>query len=314
MLKNYFITALRNLFRNKIYSFINIAGLSLGLACAMLIILYVKDEVSYDRFHKNLDNIYRLVAKGEMASPDGNQVRQMGITGYVQGPKFTATTPEIKSFVRVMHRTWDIKTRSDVQSQSILIADSNFFSVFSFPLLEGNPKTALLSPNDVVISEDIAKRQFGTKNALGKIIVLKRDTQFIPFRVSGVAKRCPQNSSLQFEIVAPLQVPAGAEQTEYAWGQFMLVTYVVLTPNANAKVVDEKMKKTLENDPDERIQKLFKQAKEQRASFSYMLQPFSKIHLDADVSREDIYAASDPIYSYILSGIAFFILIIACIN
>jgi putative ABC transport system permease protein len=136
MLKNYFKTAFRNLSRNRVYSVINIVGLSLGLACAMLIILYVKDEVSYDRFHRNLKNIYRLVAKGEMASPDGNQVRQMGITGYVQGPKFTAATPEILSFVRLMHRTWDIKTENEVQSQSILIADSNFFSVFSFTLLE----------------------------------------------------------------------------------------------------------------------------------------------------------------------------------
>jgi putative ABC transport system permease protein len=314
MLKNYFKTAFRNISRNRVYSVINIVGLSLGLACAMLIILYVKDEVSYDRFHRNLNNIYRLVAKGEMASPDGNQVRQMGITGYVQGPKFTAATPEILSFVRLMHRTWDIKTENEVQSQSILIADSNFFSVFSFPLLEGNPKTALLSPDGVVITEDIAKRQFGTMDALGKIIVLKRDDQFMPFKISGVAKRCPQNSSIQFEIVAPLKVPAGAEQSEYAWGQFMLETYVVLAPNAKVKAVEEKIKKIYENDRDERIQKIHKESKKQHVTDSYVLQPFSKIHLDTEVSREDIYAASDPIYSYILCGIAFFILIIACIN
>jgi putative ABC transport system permease protein len=314
MLKNYFKTAFRNLSRNRVYSVINIVGLSLGLACAMLIILYVKDEVSYDRFHRNLNNIYRLVAKGEMASPDGNQVRQMGITGYVQGPKFTAATPEILSFVRLMHRTWDIKTENEVQSQSILIADSNFFSVFSFPLLEGNPKTALLSPDGVVITEDIAKRQFGTMDALGKIIVLKRDDQFMPFKISGVAKRCPQNSSIQFEIVAPLKVPAGAEQSEYAWGQFMLETCVVLAPNAKVKAVEEKIKKIYENDRDERIQKIHKESKKQHVTDSYVLQPFSKIHLDTEVSREDIYAASDPIYSYILCGIAFFILIIACIN
>jgi putative ABC transport system permease protein len=314
MIKNYFKTAFRNLSRNRVYSFINIAGLSLGLACAMLIILYVKDEVSYDRFHANLNNIYRLVAKGEMASPDGNQVRQMGITGFVQGPKFASATPEILSFVRLMHRTWDIKTGNDVQSQSILIADSNFFSVFSFPLLKGNPRTALLSPDGVVISEDIAKRQYGTTDALGKIIVLKRDDQFIPFKITGIAKRCPQNSSIQFEIVAPLRVPAGAEQSEYAWGQFMLETYVLLAPNAKQGAVEEKIRKIYDNDTDERIQKIHKESKQQRVSDSYVLQPFSKIHLDTEVSREDIYAASDPIYSYILCGIAFFVLIIACIN
>ncbi|HYV55424.1 MAG TPA: ABC transporter permease, partial [Chitinophagaceae bacterium] len=163
MIKNYFKTALRNLLRNKIYSFINVAGLSIGLACAMLIILYVKDEVSYDRFHANGKNIYRVIL-GAMG-PNAN-AQKMGITGYFQGPKFTEKIPEIKSFVRVSGGYQDIKIGTEIKGQPLHYADTNFFSVFSFPLLQGDPKTALSQPNSIVISEDVAKEQFGTKQAL----------------------------------------------------------------------------------------------------------------------------------------------------
>src|ERR1700742_575905 len=111
MFKNYFKTAFRNLARNKVYSFINIAGLSIGLACAMLIMLYVKDEVSFDRFNENVDNIYRIAKK----SSDKNE---NGYTGYLQGPRFTQNVPGIKSFVRVQSSTEDIKKGNDVQEQN----------------------------------------------------------------------------------------------------------------------------------------------------------------------------------------------------
>src|SRR5437868_8952523 len=158
MVKNYFKTAFRNLQRNKVYSFINIAGLSLGLACAMLIMLYVKDEVSYDHFHKNSGYIYRIVNRG--IKPDGS-VEGIGTsTGYFQGPKFAAGTPEIKSFVRYQDNIRDIKSGGEIRSQQVYYTDSSFFSAFTFPLLSGDPKTALKEPNAVVISEDMAKKEF----------------------------------------------------------------------------------------------------------------------------------------------------------
>src|SRR6476659_10075463 len=122
MLRNYFKTAFRNLARNKVYSFINIAGLSIGLACAMLIMLYVKDEASFDRFHKNVNNIYRIVSE--------RKKNKISATGLLQGPRFTQNIPGIKSFVRVYSRYEVIKIRNDVQSQNLLYVDSNFFSVF----------------------------------------------------------------------------------------------------------------------------------------------------------------------------------------
>src|SRR5580698_1407949 len=154
MLKNYFKIAWRNLTRNKIYSFINIAGLSIGLACAMLIILYVKDEVSYDRFHKNVNQIYLVAVKGHFSRGPNNFVNYMSVSGYLQGPKFKAAIPEIQGFVRFQGNHLDMKNGMDIVSQEVKYVDSNFLSVFSFPLLHGNPKTALLNPHSVVLSED----------------------------------------------------------------------------------------------------------------------------------------------------------------
>ena len=188
MLKNYFNVALRNLLRNKIYSFINIAGLSIGLACAMLIILYVKDEVSYDRFHTNVNNIYRIVTQG--IDKNGGKGRKDPNTGYLQGPRFAQNIPEIKSFVRVQSGNEDIKTGTEVKDQDLLYVDSSFFAVFSFPLISGNRQTCLKDPHSIVLSEDAAKKQFGTTDAVGKIVMLKDDSVFVPHKVTAVAKKC----------------------------------------------------------------------------------------------------------------------------
>ena len=133
MIRNYLITALRNLSRNKIYSLINMAGLSIGLACAMLIILYVKDEVSYDRFHSNAGNIYRIVTQA--IDKNGGKGRKDPNTGYLQGPRFAQNVPDIKSFVRVQSGEKNVKTGTEVKDQELLYVDSVFFDVFSFPLI-----------------------------------------------------------------------------------------------------------------------------------------------------------------------------------
>jgi putative ABC transport system permease protein len=310
MFRNYFKTAFRNLLRKRIYSFINIAGLSLGLASAMLIILYLKDEVSYDRFHANANHIYRIFEQA--TSPDG-RVQKMGITGDIQGPLFTSKIPEIKSFVRVQGGYCDIKTGTEINPQPLLIVDSNFFSLFSFPLLGGSPKTALLQPNAVVISEDAAKKYFGSTAALGKTILIRTNDQFKPYNVTGVSKRCPQNSSLQFDLLLAKQVSAELEHGDQGWTSFFLNTYVLLDPNADIKKVETRMTKIFEEDAPELIKRM---EQESHAKFngSYMLQPFINIHLNNSIDRYDISRASNLTYSYILSCIAIFILLIACIN
>ncbi|MEP7373284.1 MAG: ABC transporter permease, partial [Chitinophagaceae bacterium] len=224
MIKNYLKTASRNLARNKVYSFINIAGLSIGLACAMLIMLYVKDEVSFDRFHKNVNHIYRIARKS-----NGN----IGATtGFLQGPRFTQNVPGIKSFVRVQGGVEDIKKGTEVQEQGgVLHVDSNFFSVLTFPLLSGNPATCLTEPHSIVLAEDAAKKYFATTDAVDKVLMVKEDTSFVPYKVTAVAKRSPQNSSLQFDALLPFKVSGADAKDTHNWFNSFLTTFVVLDDN-----------------------------------------------------------------------------------
>ncbi|HEY9259742.1 ABC transporter permease [Chitinophaga sp.] len=310
MLRNYLIAAFRNFFRSRVYSIINIAGLSLGLACAMLIILYIKDEVSYDRFHANAKQIYRIFA--EAASPQG-EVRRMGITGDVQGPLFASKIPEIKAFVRVFGGQADIKNGAEISSTKLLSADANFFTVFTFPLLSGNPKTALLETNSVVLSEAAARKYFGSTAVLGKNLLMKRGDRFEEFVVTGVAKRCPQNSSLQFDVLLPHKASPDMEHGSRRWNSFYLNTYVLLYPHADISAVEAKMTKAFADDaPD--VVKQMEEATHAKLSGGYRLQPFTDIHLNNNIDRNDISGASNLSYSFILSCITGFILLIACIN
>ena len=313
MIKNYFKTALRNLQRNKIYSFTNIIGLSLGLACAMLIILYIKDEVSYDQFHKDVNKIYRVCmirikTDGSIDGKDGN-------TGFLQGPRFTSAIPEIKGFVRFQQNNKDIRTGTEIKSQEMFFVDSNFLSVFTFPLLSGNPKTALLDPKSLVISEDMAKKQFGTTDAIGKTFMIKNDdNKFEPHVVTAVAKKCPQNSTIRFDVVCPLAVSQKEEADNDNWFNIFLNTFVVLAPGANAKTVETKMNAVYESEARETI-KMVAEKYGYTMSTKYHIQPFTDIHLSKDyIASNGLINASNPAFSYILSGIALFVLVIACIN
>ncbi|MCO4291835.1 ABC transporter permease [Solitalea sp. MAHUQ-68] len=312
MLSNYFKTALRNLLRNKVYSFINIAGLSLGLTCAMLIVLYVKDEVSYDRFHKDVNQIYRIGF--QEISKDGAKGRKDAITGYFQGPRFTQNIPEIKSFVRVQGGNRDIKSKGEIYSQELSYVDSSFFSVFSFPLLSGDPKTALVHPQTVVLSETEAIKQFGTTDAVGKTILFEENKQFVPYTVTAVAKKCPQNSSIKFDVLLPMIVSKEDEQNSENWFNFFLNTFIVLKPTANVQAVERKMKMVYEKDAASEIKAQFdKYGVTQK--WAYLLQPYTAMHLSTEMPAQNgLSGNSNPVFSYILSGIAVFILLIACIN
>jgi len=313
MFKNYFKTALRNLLRNKVYSGINILGLSIGLACGMLIILYVKDEVSFDRFHTNGDNIFRVAM--QYFGADGKEEGKGGITGILQGPRFAAHIPEVKGFVRLKDATKDMKLGDDIVSQELFEVDSNFFEMFSFPLLSGNPKTALLAPDAVVISEDIARKHFGTTQAVGKTIMLKGAKElFQPYTVTAVAKRSPQNSSIRFEMLLPLKIAAKDEANADNWFASYLNTFLLLQPGADPKLVEAKMKKVYETDAAEAI-KVKTVEYGNMGTVMYKLQLFRSVHLSTDYTAANGMSDSNhPMYSYILSGIALFMLLIACIN
>lgn len=313
MFRNYFKTAFRNLLQNKVYAFINIAGLSIGLACAMLMLLYVQDEVSYDRFHQHVDRIYRIDKQTTRA--DGN-VSFGSYTGYFPGPRFAASIPEIKSFVRFQPSQADIQTGAEVRSQAICFADANFFSVFNFALLSGNALTVLTEPQSAVISEAAAKKYFGSSDVVGKTISIKTDSVFSPYVITGVAKNCPQNSSIKFQVLLPLKVSVADEKNNSNWFSSFLSTFVVLSQDADLKVVQKKMDEVFISDGSKAISEIKEKYRIKDIGISYLLEPLTAIHLGKQVPDENeiLGDKSNPEYAYILSAIAIFVLAIACIN
>jgi len=315
MFRNYFKTGFRILQRNKIYSFINVFGLSIGLACSMLILLYLRDETSFDKFHKNVNNIYRIVLKSKF----NGQEHEGGNTGFLQGPRFAQNVPGIKAFVRFQHTTEDMKAGTDVQSQQMFRVDSNFFSVFTFPLKYGNSKTCLIEPHSVVFSEDEARKQFGsTTDAIGKIVMLKDDSVFVPYKVTAVAKNCPQNSSIRFNILLPFKESEAEAKNNDLWFNYFLNTFVVLDNNVDRKKVQAQMQRYYKSNASDAFGVMLKKLGVDASNLSmdtYFLQPFTDMHLDTKLpAKNGLSSASNPSYSYILSVITLFVLLIACIN
>jgi putative ABC transport system permease protein len=312
MLRNYFKIAWRNLIRNKVYSLINIVGLSIGLAAAMLIMLYGKDEVSFDQFHTNNPNIYRIV--NVATELDGKTTRKDGNTGLFQGPKFKASIPEIEEFVRIQSDFKNMKKGTEIIGEELFQVDPSFFKVFTFPLIAGDPNSALVKPNSIVISEEMAKKYFGKTDVLNKTIELIDADKVEQFIITGISKKCPQNSSIKFQFLIPQKIDPADMADINNWFNFYQNTFVKLIPNADQKVVEAKMKQVFDADSKESAKEMaLKYGITEK--FSYILQALPKMHLDTDfVASNGLKDASNPMYSYILSGIALFILIIACIN
>lgn len=310
MFKNYFKTAFRNLWRNKVFSIINITGLSVGLGCCMLIFLYAKDELSFDRFHKNVENIYHLNA--DMTTPE-KEVHKTSSTGMMPGPAFKAQVPEIEQFVRLQSADFIVRQATEVFNEDALYVDSNFFSVFTFPMLEGNPATALNDMHSIVLSEDVAEKYFGRQQAYGRLMELKVNDTFRVFTVTGVVKRSPQNSSIKIKMLLPMAF-SKSQDDDKQWFNFYLNTFFVLKPGADPKVAEAKIARAFAADSKDQLKEM-----QDKYGFKdqviFKLQPMLDMHTSVDYPASNgLSDASKPMYSYILSGIALFIMLIACIN
>ncbi|MES2133096.1 MAG: ABC transporter permease, partial [Bacteroidota bacterium] len=294
--------------RNKFFSVINILGLSVGLACCMLIFLYAKDEVSFDQFHANKDHIYRITAD----LINSKRTDKQGSTGMMPGPEFKRNLPEIVDFVRIKPGYFNIKQGNDVLEQEVLYADDNFFSVFSFPFIYGNPTAVLKDLHSVVISESFAQKSFGKQNPMGKLLELNIDEAWVPFVVTGVMKNAPQNSSIKPEMVLPMKF-SQSKYDDKQWLNFFLNTFVVLKPGTDLKLLEQKMDRLYLSEAKEQIKEAKSYGMDDRVL--YHLQPLTEIHLSTDYGSDNgLTNGSNPVYSYILVAIAAFILVIACIN
>ncbi len=310
MFKNYFKITIRNLARSKVFSLINLLGLSVGLACCMLIFLYAKDEMSYDRFHQNKNEIYRLTAVDR--SPDGNE-NKLGVTGMVPGPTFKRLIPEIKDYVRVQEEYQTLRRGNEVFQQQSLNVDSNFFSLFTFEPLTGNVRTALNDPYSVVLTDETAKKYFGNTNPVGQTLDMKVDTVFKSFTVTAVVKKAPQNSSIKFGMLVPMSFKR-LQGEDKEWLNFYLNTFLLLPQGVNVKRVEDKMAQVFQKEASTQL----KEAAEKynyHNKVTFGLQPLLAMHLSKDFRAENgLTDGSNPIYSYILWGIALFLFLIACIN
>jgi putative ABC transport system permease protein len=310
MIRNYFKIAWRNIIRNKVFSSINILGLSLGLAVVMLITLYVKDELSYDRFHAQGPQIFRVV--NNWYNPDGSKRGTDSNTGNPQGPMFQANVPGINDYVRVKGEYRDVRQKNQVNGYEMLSADPSFFSIFSFPLVYGNAKTALKEPRSIVISEEKAIQFFGKKNALNKTIEIKEGDEFQTFTVTGITKKSPQNSSIKFDMLMPYVMSSKQEQGN--WFNHFLNTFVVLNQNSKKEEVEAKIADYYKKETALALKEM-QETYGDVGKTEYILQPLREMHLSTSyVAQNGLKDNSNPMLSYLLSGIAIFLLIIACIN
>jgi putative ABC transport system permease protein len=184
-------------------------------------------------------------------------------------------------------------------------------------LAHGDPKTCLTQPHSVVLTEDAAKKQFGTTDAVGKLLMIKKDSAFVPYKVTAVAKRTPQNSSIHFDVLLPFNESVADAQNNENWYNFFLNTFVVVNKNANLSTVEKQMQSFYIKDASETFKKMIEKYDGANGASmgTYFLQPYTDMHMSTELPPQNgLSGASNPLYSYILSGIALFVLLIACIN
>jgi putative ABC transport system permease protein len=297
MFKNYFKIAVRNLFKNKLYSFVNIFGLTIGIASCILIGVYIVHELSFDKFHKNADRIARVT----MDYSGGDVQTKVAITGTKVGPQFKRTFPEVETYARTIKNTRVLKYQDkQFEEKNVLYADSAFFSMFSFPLVMGNPITALDAPDKIVLTETSAKKYFGNESPLGKIIRIEDAKDFM---VSGVAADAPDNSQIKFDFVCSF-TSLGASKNE-KWWEANYVTYLLLK-NKEIKPLQQQVYSYMKD-----ISKT--ELKMEGSSYlTYHLEPLTKVHLYSEL--EGLEPNNNIVYIYVLAVVAILILLIACVN
>ncbi len=311
MIRNYLKIAWRGIVKNKIYSIINILGLSIGIAVCILITLFVKDEFSFDRFQKNKDVIFRLVLDDTNSK---GMKSTFGDTGMIHGESFSKQIPEIESLVRIRSEMYNIKNKNEIFEQTATRVDSAFFSVFNADFIEGKPYKALGTPNSIVISEKVAKRYFGNDKAIGNTLAIEIDNRFQDYLITGVTKNTPENSTVQIDLLIPFDYTKPRENQDNGWINFYLNTFFKVKPGANLANIEKKMAGIFEREG--KAELLQAQKDYNYDSFlTFKLQPFVEMHLSREYRAQNgLKDSSNATLSFVLSGLALFILIIACIN
>lgn len=297
MIKHHFLMISRNIQKNKLFFFINIIGLSIGLACCILIFSWVQHELSYDTFHENADQIYRVITEVHTK----NRIAPMVYSPNPVGPALKESYPEVVNCTKYQSFTgwWISYGEKRFGNDRLSVADPSFFEIFDFPFLKGNPKTALNDRNAVVITERMAKKYFGNEDPMGKLLQIA----LFKHKVTGVIKDIPRNSHIQFGALFPV---INMEDLWYedmeSWGRSRFINYIQLQKGSTGKELHEKISGIVKKNIPE-------------SNITIHLQPLKKVHLYSDFYQDDTNISRGNINNiYIFSLIAFCMLGIACIN
>lgn len=304
MIRNYIKISIRALMGSKIHSAINIAGLSIGICCCVLIGLFVKDELTFDRFHTNADRIYRVYAIEDWGE---NQRFIDMTTPFPMGPALKENLQEVEAMVRIHHIGSRVKTSSGIFSERVTIAGVDFLKIFDFELVKGQRENILAQQSSLILTEETARRFFGGSDPVGKNLSLFLSDRFEDFTVTGVLKDPPTNSSIQFEmVISELNYPKLYSQNVLTSGWFNITpeTYIQLKGGVTPESVSAKFPAVFKPLLGENYEK---------SKYFVGLQPLTSIHLDTSLPA-GIAPVSDPRYTYILSAVALLILLVACIN
>jgi putative ABC transport system permease protein len=298
MLKNLIVIAWRNIRKDKTYSAINILGLTIGVTCSMFLLMYILDELSFDRYHANAANIYRVVSN--IKEPDN--AFTWAVAQQPLAPELRDNYPEVKNAVRFdgfggkpMFKNGDKSFYED----NIYYADSTVFDMFTYPFIYGDANTALDQPFSIVLTEKLATKYFGTDNALGQTLVNQNNETF---KVTGVMKNVPLNSHFIFDAL----VSGNTRKENTQWGNFGVYTYIQLPAGYDINKMYASLDKILK----EKVDVIFAQY---NITIKYELQPITDIHLHSKI-QDEAEAGGDISYIYIFGAVAAFMLIIASIN
>ncbi len=299
MLKNYLKVALRNLRRHKGYSFINIGGFAIGMACCLLILIHVRHELSYDRYHKDAERIYRIVL--DIRTRTSNRV--FAPISATVAPALEADYPQVEHTARVIPISSRLVKREGTffYEDRFMYADQNLFDIFNIPFIQGNSQAALIRPNTIVISERMAQKYFSDENPLGKILEINQKE----YEITGVVKDSPENTHLKYDLIASLETLANWGEMSN-WHGTNFYTYLKLKPHVNIAQFSQQVSRLADKYVKERLDSWGE-------TYHYFLQPLPSIHLHSHI-RYEIEPSGNPFYVYIFSFVGLFILLIACLN
>lgn len=309
MIKHLINITIRNIVKYGFYSLINLSGLTVGIAGFIIIAIYVNHELGYDRFHKSAERIFRVATTTRLS---GKEV----ISATSPGPlaaALAADIPEVEASTRLFPVNEDLVVRYDdkVFNETILLADSGFFGIFSFELIEGNTDKALVEPYSIVLTKETAQKYFGDERALGKLMLVNNSTA----KVTGVVENVPFNSHFHFDMLISLSTDP-ARLNSSSWGINDFYTYFLLKENVSSVALDSKLNLLVGKYVSPVLKKYLGYTSERIRNqnvWEYFVQPLTEIHLQSNLSQE-LEPNGNSSYVYILSVVALFIILIACVN